>query len=64
MKTIEVCEDFREYFWTDGFSISIKNVEKVHITETGSHRVTDINGVTTYIPSDYKYFKFKGDVVA
>ncbi|AUR89216.1 hypothetical protein NVP1121O_188 [Vibrio phage 1.121.O._10N.286.46.C4] len=64
MKTLHVNEFFREYIWGDGKSIRITNVRQVAIADSGSHRVTDVKGVTTYIPSGWFYFKFKGEVIA
>lgn len=64
MKNIEVFEDWRVYVLSCGTEITIKDVELIQISDSGSHRVTDKNKVVWYIPDTYKYFKFKGEVVA
>lgn len=64
MKELKVDEEFRTYILECGIEYTIKNVVKVSIADTGSHRVTDSVGVTHYIPSTFKTFYFKGDIVA
>ena len=63
LKVIAVSEVFRTYMF-EGFEITVENVKRIYISDTGSHRIEDNTGVVWYIPAGWRYFKFKGGVVA
>lgn len=61
-------EQYREYVYSDGYSYRITNPNVVFIPATGpkqqSHRVLDTEGVTHYIPADWRAIRWVGKVIA
>lgn len=64
MKNIKVNEEFRVYILEDFKEYKINGVVEVYISDSGSHRVLDVEGLVHYIPKTFRLFKFKGKIVA
>ncbi len=63
-KPITVDEEYRTYTLACGHEVRIEGVVQVYISDTGSHRAVTCYGEVVYIPATFKYFKFKGELVA
>lgn len=51
-------EAWREYTFTDGYTIRINRPQKLYIADSGSHRV--FNGLmTTYIPAGWRKIEWQ-----
>lgn len=46
-------ELWREYTFTDGYVIVVKNPRTLYVADSGSHRVFD-GRITTYIPAGWR----------
>jgi hypothetical protein len=66
MKTIEVrgVEKWREYVYQNGFVYRVDHPHTVHISETGSHRVVDGDGIAHYVGSSWIVIRWDGSVIA
>jgi len=61
-------EKYREYVYTDGYSYRVTSPVTVFLPTSGpkqqSHRVVDTEGVTHYIPADWRAIRWVGKVIA
>ena len=51
-------EEFRLYRWSDGFEVLIKEPTHINVSESGGHRIFDIEGVSHYIPKGWSHLSW------
>lgn len=47
-------EKWREYVWNDGCKIVIHNPTHLNVSNSGGHRIFDLDGISHYIPSGWR----------
>lgn len=52
-------EEYRVYEWGNFASIRIENPLRLHVSESGGHRIFDAKGVSHYIPSGWIHIQWK-----
>ena len=53
-------EKFREYTFPNGKKLKIKNPLQLHVSESGGHRLFDLDGVSWYVqPKEGWYIRWK-----
>ena len=54
-------EEYRTYHFPGGESVMIVSPHKLHVSDSGGHRVLDSNGISHYIPATWIHLEWKGD---
>ena len=52
-------EEYREYVFLKGETITIEKPTHLHVSESGAHRLLDARGVSHYIPSGWVWLSWK-----
>ena len=52
-------ESWREYTYTDGYTVFVDNPSKLLVRDSGAHCVVDKDGVTYYVPDGWRLLRWK-----
>jgi len=52
-------EQFREYVFPEGEVVRIESPQKLHVSESDSHRILDAQGESHYIPPKWIHLRWK-----
>lgn len=52
-------EQWRDYIFESGFTITINLPLRLNVSSSGGHRVFDSDGISHYIPAGWKHLKWK-----